>query len=173
MILSEMAGRALRGGLDEVSLPDDNASAFGWVIEYLYGGDFGIDDVDPKRVDHLIETYILADIYVVEDLKPVVVRKFEAIPLTDPEVILSTTKRIYKGVHKEDLIYRQYFQSIAPKMMLDLGENSLEAVRPYLSKGGYLAVDIFEAQIAAEKLRKRTQDGGSSDVSKRKRSSQG
>ena len=173
VILSEMATREIAQGERKVYLQEEAASNFGCILQYLYGGDFSFDGIDPAEVDRLIEIYIMADTFVLEDLKPVVVRKFQKIPLEDPEVILSTTDRIYEGVHKADQTYRQYFQSIAPKMMLNLGEDSLEVVRPYLSQGGNLAEDIFEAQIAAEKLRKPTQGGRTSDASKRKRGSQG
>ena len=136
-----------------VNLPEDNAEDFGCVLDYLYGNGCSINVVHPDGYSHLAGVYILSDKYQLGELKHLVMEKFRNSYLICPEIYFDVAAAIYSNVLETDNLFREYFKSTAPGIMLSLNDSQFEVVRPLLRRGGTLAEDIFDAEREAGKIR--------------------
>ncbi|KAL9595000.1 MAG: hypothetical protein Q9179_005159, partial [Wetmoreana sp. 5 TL-2023] len=161
----------------QIALPDDDPKVVTAIIQYLYGGDFcniGTDNLirgtfgaasvargtldEPagnaagtviEAADELAEVYVTVEKYQLQDLKVLLVKKFESI--TDvksrPNSFLYAARKVYAGIPDSEDAYRTFFKNTAIQLNNPdrMNKSVRKAFDDCMSFGGILAVDLAAA----------------------------
>lgn len=138
----------------QIDLPDDDANAFGCVLEFMYLGVFRGDET-PDRVakaDLLANVYVLAEKYQLKDLQDLLICPLGAILESASkdeclECFFDAAHKIYENSPDSDVVFPGLFKRAVTFM---LGNSDvvphLEAhIRRCIYNGGKLAEDTFDA----------------------------
>ncbi|MCJ1429969.1 hypothetical protein MMC29_007884, partial [Sticta canariensis] len=138
----------------QIDLPDDDAIAFGCVLEFMYLGVFHGDE-KPDRVTKaalLADVYILADKYQLEDLKDLLICPLGAILETASEdecleCFFDAARKIYENNPDSDFLFPRFFKQTVTHMLnhSDQVPHLETHIRRCIYEGGKLAQDTFDA----------------------------
>ncbi len=142
-----------------ISLPDDQPKVVAAIVEYLYTGNFWVDQkpssvMEEKQKSALVlaDIYIAADKYQLNGLKELVVARLEGYTeLLAFEVgWLDVAQLIYSSTPDSDAVYPRFLRSLVVKWMelerVAFGAVDMSMVERYVEQGGRLAVDLLRAQ---------------------------
>ncbi|KAI4087643.1 MAG: hypothetical protein LQ344_006641 [Seirophora lacunosa] len=155
---SPVLGRMCDGQFHEahhrqITLPDDDPTAVGILVEYLYTRDFWAQE-DPEAgaskhdsATKLAQVYILADTYDLERMKDLVTRKMRKYTeLEKPAEWLSVAEIIYAATPESDRRYPRFLRALVAVFMRAEqihGRNGFSStLMNAVEKGGRLAIDV-------------------------------
>ena len=137
----------------QIDLPEDDAVAFGCVLEFMYlGVVHGYEAPDrAAQVAVLADVYILADKYQLEDLKEFIICPLGALLESANEdgcleCFFDAASKIYENNPDSDVLFPDFFRKAVAHL---LGQSDqiphLEAhIRRCICEGGRLAQDTFD-----------------------------
>ncbi|MCJ1381956.1 hypothetical protein MMC17_005068 [Xylographa soralifera] len=136
-----------------IQLPDDDAEACGYVVEYLFTQDctLGSDDAQLARTANILgNVYILAEKYGLESFKTLTLHCIESLcPYFEnqPVLFFRTAGHIYEGTPASDLEFRPFFKRTGLRFVPKLGSVCADEVVALVSCGGDFARDLTRVLI--------------------------
>ena len=143
----------------EIHLPEDDASDFSIVLEYLYTGNLQTIDMEDSCIgaDQLASIYILADRYDLPFLKELIVRELSVhFSGIDSDVsckhaieFVRIAHKIYHGTaeSQSNAVFYKYFEKTVMLALGVLEDDDLVAAQEMLADGGIFAIHLFQYQL--------------------------
>ncbi|KAI9723039.1 MAG: hypothetical protein M1812_001488 [Candelaria pacifica] len=148
-----------------IRLPEDDADAFGKVLEYLYSQTYtpATTSTSPSALaSEMGDLYIMADKYQLNLLKALMVQKFRTAIVsttvgkdTTAEnlwALFKESQHIYANVPESDFEFRNYFKEVAPQCLLRTTKSEVTDFLKDIKFEGSFGKDLFEASIEALRL---------------------
>ena len=144
--MCDSEGPFLESKSHRIKLPEDEASDFGLLLEYLYGGDLPTSSIleiggNVELADRLAKIYILADKYQLPLLKNYIVTTLQSLStflLKNPLTFFTTCHMIYHNIHgsQSDAMLYNFFAENAAIALGEIDESGYKALDPMLDEGG-------------------------------------
>lgn len=138
----------------QISLPDDDAIAFGCMLEFMYFGVFHGDETLDRvaKAALLADVYNMAEKYQLEDLKDLLICPLGAILETASEdecleCFFDAVRKIYGNNPDSDVLFPRFFKQAVTQMLCyrDQVPHLETHIRRCIYEGGRLAQDTFDA----------------------------